>query len=117
MARWLSLGKVLPWLAKRRARVILYLDEKNPDFRPTVSWWISFHALICHTDETTFLFMYLQYKRLLVFQLCKAFDQFIVRRESLQSQFPKLCEYWVVSFHNIFCNQQSFVLHIITFIA
>jgi hypothetical protein len=60
VTRWVSLGKVLPWLAKHRTRVILYLDEKNPACKPTVFWWISLHALGCATDEINSLFMYLQ---------------------------------------------------------
>jgi hypothetical protein len=78
VTRWLSLGKVLPWFEKHRARVILNLDEKNPNCKPTVSWWISLHALSCVTDEIIILFMYLQYERLLVSQQREAFDQFIV---------------------------------------
>jgi hypothetical protein len=66
MTLWLSLGKVLPWFAKHRARVILYLDEKNPDCKPTVSWWISLHAQSCATDEINTLFMNLQHESLLV---------------------------------------------------
>jgi hypothetical protein len=78
MTRWLSLGKVHRWFAKHRARVILCLDEKNPDCKPTVSWWISLHALSGATDENQHYVCVLQYESLLVSQQREAFDQFIV---------------------------------------
>jgi hypothetical protein len=65
--------------AKLRARVILYLDKKHPDCKPTVSWWISLRALSCATDEINTLFIYLQDESRLVSQQREAFDQFIAR--------------------------------------
>jgi hypothetical protein len=63
---------------KHRARVIFYLDEKNPDCNSTVSLWISLYARSCVTDEINILFMYLQYERLLLSEQREAFNQFIV---------------------------------------
>jgi hypothetical protein len=79
MTRWLALGKVLLWFAKHCARVMFYLEEKNPDCKRTVSWWISLHALSCATDEINIRFMYLQYESLLVSQQRAPFDLLIVR--------------------------------------
>jgi hypothetical protein len=79
MTRWLSRGKVLPWIAKHRVRVILYLDENNPDSKPTDSWWISLQARSCATDQINILFLYMQYESLIVSQQREAVDQFIVR--------------------------------------
>ena len=38
--RWLSLGRVLKCLVRNRAKVMNYLDLKNPSCRPSISWWI-----------------------------------------------------------------------------
>lgn len=39
-ARWLSIGKALKWLVRSRARVMEYLEEKNPPCKPRLMWWV-----------------------------------------------------------------------------
>ena len=74
--RWLSLGKVLPWFARHRARIIEYLQEKNPPCMPSVAWWISLLSARRVTDEVNILFKSLQYGSLLLTQQVEAFAKF-----------------------------------------
>ena len=87
--RWLSLGKVLPWFARHRVRILQYIEEKNPPCKPSVSWWISLLALRRVTDEVSILFKSLQFGSLLVTQQLQAFGQFVaILREKFSVQGP-----------------------------
>jgi hypothetical protein len=82
--RWLSLGKVLPWFARHRVRILQYLEEKSPSCTPSVSWWISLPALRRVLDEVNILFKSLQFSSLLLTQQQASFCNFIV---SLREKF------------------------------
>jgi hypothetical protein len=55
------------------------LKKKNPDCKPTLSWWISLPCQKLRTDEINILFIELQYERFLVSHQREAFDQLNVR--------------------------------------
>ena len=81
--RWLSLGRVLKWLTLHRARVMAYLDEKNPVCKPPPAWWLTAIAVEGVTTEVDVLFKTLQGKHLLVQQQINAFGIFILRLHEL----------------------------------
>mmetsp|Transcript_25482 Transcript_25482/g.53099 ORF Transcript_25482/g.53099 Transcript_25482/m.53099 type:complete len:719 (+) Transcript_25482:100-2256(+) len=37
---WRSLGKVCKWFHEHRCHIFEYLNEKNPDRKPAVHWWV-----------------------------------------------------------------------------
>ena len=43
--RWLSMVRFLKWLKKYRLRVCRYMDEKNPECKPDLSWWVMVYLL------------------------------------------------------------------------
>ena len=75
--RWLSLGNVLPWLAKHRTRIIAYLDDKNPPCKPSVVWWLAMLASRRITDDLNILFKSLQSSAILAHQQTALFASFI----------------------------------------
>lgn len=42
--RWLSMKRVTQWLVTHRAKIVEYLDAKDPACKPSLSWWIT---LVC----------------------------------------------------------------------
>ena len=81
--RWLSLGRVLKWLVWHCAKVMNYIDKKNPSCRPSMSWLIA--AMLMHgvTAKVDMLFNSLQAKQLLIRQQIALFDDFVSRLREL----------------------------------
>jgi hypothetical protein len=55
--RWISMGKLLTWLKKKRVRLQEHFDEKRPACRPTREWWfvVSIIQPLVERMEKTFL--------------------------------------------------------------
>jgi hypothetical protein len=58
--RWLSMGKVLDWLALHQDDVRKYLVEKRVSWEPDEYWWIFLHAIVAIVKEANIVFASLQ---------------------------------------------------------
>ena len=89
--RWLSMGRLLTWLKSKRRHIINHLEEKNPECRPSLDWWIIVYAMqkvieICNKYMTE-----LQGKQLLVSQQKTILNRLMTRLKDLgqvNSTFP-----------------------------
>ena len=95
---WLSLGRVLKWLVRHRAKVMNYLDLENPSCRPSVSWWIVSLLMQGVTAKVDVLFKSLQAKQLLIRQQLSLLDDFVSRLKELASVIGPLSDAQIGAF-------------------
>ena len=85
------MGRLLTWLKSKRRHIINHLEEKNPECRPSLDWWIIVYAMqkvieICNKYMTE-----LQGKQLLVSQQKTILNRLMTRLKDLgqvNSTFP-----------------------------
>ena len=63
---WLSMGRMLGWLAKHQIDVQQHMEAKYPSCKPDKSWWVIVYILLDFTDMMNIAFWSLQGLTLLV---------------------------------------------------